>query len=247
MTPNNFYLGTSGFNYKDWKEIFYPKGMAQKNWLAFYAKHYDTVEINATFYRHFPSQVFARWHDETPEKFRFTLKGPRVVTHVKRLNGINDDLDQFFDSSQALGSKLAVVLWQFPFSFKYDSGETTAAFTYFVQQLPSIVKHVVEFRHNSWFKENVYALLDTNGVGFVINDLSRFPAAEVVTGKVVYIRFHGPTKLYASSYSMQALQIWAIKIKEWLQHYDIYSYFNNDYGGRALKNSTELRTLIEDH
>jgi uncharacterized protein YecE (DUF72 family) len=108
-----------------------------------------------------------------------------------------------------------------------------------------MMKHVVEFRHNSWFKDDVYALLDTNGAGFVINDSSRFPAVEIVTGKVVYIRFHGPTKLYASSYSTQNLQTWAKKIKVWLQQYDVYSYFNNDYGGRALENSVELRRLIE--
>jgi uncharacterized protein YecE (DUF72 family) len=240
-----FFLGTSGFNYKDWKEIFYPKGLAQNKWLAFYAKHYDTVEINAAFYRYFPSSVFARWRDETPEIFRFALKGPRTITHVKRLNEINDDLDQFFNSSRVLGSKLAVVLWQFPFSFKYESEEALAKITSFLQQLPSMTKHVVEFRHNSWFKDDVYALLDTHGTGFVINDSSRFPAVEIVTGNVVYIRFHGPTKLYASSYSTQNLQTWAKKIKAWLQRYDVYSYFNNDYGGRAIANSVELRGLIE--
>jgi uncharacterized protein YecE (DUF72 family) len=235
------WIGTSGYTYDDWKEIFYPRRLPQKKWLAHYAQHYDTVEINATFYRYFPQTVFARWRDETPENFRFTLKGPRDITHVKKLDDIDDELKRFMDSIQDLCSKVALLLWQFPPSFQYSAKEKLVEF---MQRLPAGMKHVFEFRHKSWFKDDVYDLLNRHHAGFVMNDSSRFPATEMITGDVVYIRFHGPVQLYASLYDTEALTRWAGKIKTWLQQYDVYVYFNNDYGGRALQNSVELRNLI---
>lgn len=237
----NLFIGTSGYVYKDWKELFYPKGLAQKKWLAYYAERYDTVEINATFYRYFTQSVFARWRDETPEHFCFTLKGPRLITHDKRLVEIDEDLTRFLDSIQDVRLKLGTLLWQFPPSFKAEEREKLAQF---MAKLPRDIKHAVEFRHKSWFNEDTYALLNDYQAGFVINDSSRFPAAEVVTGNFAYIRFHGPTKLYASLYDIDALKVWAGKIKTWLEQHDVYVYFNNDYGGRALQNSVELRDLI---
>jgi uncharacterized protein YecE (DUF72 family) len=238
------FIGTSGYSYKDWKEIFYPKGLSQKQWLAYYAQHFDTVEINATFYRYFARTVFARWRDETPDAFRFTLKGPRDITHTKRLHDIDADLSRFLDSIEDLQPKLAMLLWQFPPSFKYDTENSREKLEQFIRQLPPAIQQVVEFRHKSWFNDEVYTLLVHHAVGFVINDSSRFPAAEVVTGKVGYIRFHGPTRLYASLYSLEALRIWAQKIQGWLKQYDLYVYFNNDYGGRAIQNSRELKNLL---
>lgn len=239
-------VGTSGFNYKDWKEIFYPKGTPQKQWLTYYAQHYNTVEINATFYRYFARSVFARWRDATPPDFRFTLKGPRVITHEKRLVGVTDDLTRFLDSIQDLHSKLAVILWQFPPSFKNETNADQELLAQFLGCLPSGLQHVIEFRHTSWFKEDIYALLNAHKMGFVINDSSRFPAAEVITGNIAYLRFHGPQQLYASSYTLDALTTWATNIRGWLAHYDIYCYFNNDYGGRAIENANQLIDLLHD-
>jgi uncharacterized protein YecE (DUF72 family) len=157
---------------------------------------------------------------------------------------VDDDLSRFFDSIQDLHPKLSVVLWQFPFSFKYVSDEEMAVFRTFLNQLPNTVKHVVEFRHTSWFREDTYTLLNQHNIGFVINDSSRFPAVEKVTGNIVYLRFHGPALLYASSYSTEALQAWAGKIRDWLGQYEVYAYFNNDYGGRAIADTTSLRQYI---
>jgi uncharacterized protein YecE (DUF72 family) len=240
----NWYIGTSGYNYKHWREVFYPKGVVQTKWLAFYAQRYNTVEINATFYRYFARTVFARWRDLTPPDFRFTLKGPRVITHVKRLHETDEDLARFLDSIHDLRSKLSLLLWQFPPSFKYEAYDYKDKLIQFFERLPRDIKHVVEFRHKSWFNDDVYALLNQHGIGFVINDSSRWAAAEVITGDVVYIRFHGPTQLYASSYDMEALTAWAEKIKGWLNQYDVYVYFNNDIGGYAIQNSVELRNLL---
>ncbi|HLU09409.1 MAG TPA: DUF72 domain-containing protein [Oceanobacillus sp.] len=239
----DLYIGTSGYVYKDWRGIFYPKGVAQKNWLPFYAQHYDTVEINATFYRHFPRSVFERWHEITPAEFRFTLKGPRRITHEKKLNEIDDDLQQFVESAAGLQEKLSLMLWQFPASTHADG--MTERLEQFLALLPKGIRQVIELRHTSWFNDDIYALLNRHHAGFVINDSSRFPAREVVTGDFAYVRFHGPGRLYASSYSRKQLQEWAEKIERWLTDYDVYVYFNNDYGGRALRNADELKGLLK--
>ncbi len=237
-------IGTSGYNYKDWRGIFYPKGVAQKNWMTFYAERYDTVEINATFYRPFPVHVYESWHERTPDSFRFTLKGPRLITHEKKLLDVADELKAFVDSTRGLKDKLDVMLWQFSPGTKADSDNMKERFVEFLDRLPKDVRQAVEFRHASWFTDEIYDRLNHHHVGFVINDSSRWPAREVVTGDFMYARFHGPGKLYASSYSAEQLQAWADKITPRLKHQDVYAYFNNDYGGRALRNADTLKALL---
>jgi uncharacterized protein YecE (DUF72 family) len=238
----DLFIGTSGYTYKDWRGIFYPKGVPQKEWLAFYAQHYNTVEINATFYRPFPQKVYERWRESTPPEFRFTLKGPRTITHQKKLRHMADDLQSFVENSSSLGEKLDAMLWQFPPSAK--AGDLYDELNTFLSQLPTAVRQVFEFRHTSWFNDGIYRLLNQYHAGFVINDSSRFPAKEVTTGDLMYVRFHGPKKLYASLYSLEELEKWAAKIKPHLNNHDVYIYFNNDFGGRALQNANELRDLL---
>ena len=238
------WIGTSGWVYKDWRGLFYPKGVAQRDWLTYFAQHFNTVEVNATFYRPFPSSVLARWREITPPEFAFTLKGPRPITHLKRLESVDDELRQFVESSEGLGEKLSAMLWQFPPSFKVGVDDSLERLTAFLPKLPRTIHQVVEFRHKSWFRDDVYALLNAHNVGFCINDSSRWAAAEVVTGDVMYIRFHGPTKLYASLYSPEQLAAWADKIRPNLAERDVYIYFNNDYGGRAIQNAREIRDML---
>lgn len=236
------YVGTSGYTYKDWRGIFYPKGVPQREWLSFYAQHFDTVEINATFYRPFPRSVYEQWHTRTPDHFRFTLKGPRLITHEKKLHAVEDDLRQFVEHAAGLGDKLALMLWQFAPQTKADGQlERLKAF---LPLLPQRVKQVFEFRHTSWFNNEVYDLLNQYDAGFVINDSSRFPAREVITGSLMYVRFHGPQQLYASLYSPEQMQAWAAKIRPQLASHDVYAYFNNDYDGRAIQNARELRAFV---
>jgi uncharacterized protein YecE (DUF72 family) len=239
---SKLFIGTSGFNYKDWRTIFYPKGLPENRWLAFYAQRFNTVEVNATFYRHFARDVLVKWRDSTHDDFCFTLKGPRTITHVKRLQDINAELGRFLDSAQGLQQKLSVILWQFPPSFKYETMHERLA--EFLALLPIGIRQAFEFRDKSWFKDELYALLNRHNAGFVINDSSRFPATEAVTGDFMYVRFHGPGRLYASSYSTEQLSTWADKIRSRLDSHDVYCYFNNDFGGRALRNAVELRDLI---
>ncbi len=235
-------IGTSGYTYKDWRGIFYPKGVPQSKWLSFYAQHYNTVEINATFYRPFPRHVYEKWYASTPEDFCFTLKGPKLITHQKRLHDVEEDLDSFVQAAQGLKEKLGVMLWQFsPGTQADDLRDLLKAF---LPRLPDSVQQVFEFRHKSWFTEETYDLLNHYKAGFVINDSSRWPAQEAVTGGFMYVRFHGPKQLYASLYSPEQLQGWAEKIRPHLKDSDVYAYFNNDFGGRALQNANELRDLL---
>ncbi len=245
------FIGTSGYNYKDWKERFYPKDLPQKNWLKYYSAQFETVEINATFYRNFGQSIYEKWYMQTPDHFKFTIKGSRLITHIKRVKEVNEELDIFFESVKALNGKIANVLWQFPASFIRKS-ETEKNFISFLKLLsqprltrPKDVNQVIEFRHNSWFTKEIYNLLDKHKIGFVISDSHAFPSVEKVTGDMVYIRFHGPGKLYSTPYTTEQLKVWAKKIKKYKNKHNIYCYFNNDVSGYAIQNAKELIELVE--
>ena len=238
----HLYIGTSGYTYKDWRGVFYPKGVVQKNWLAFYAAQFNAVEINATFYRSFPKHIFEHWREVTHDAFRFVLKGPKLITHEKALVDVESDVQEFVSNSAGLGDKLTAMLWQFPASEHQDTFEDR--FAQFLPQLPKSIKHVFEFRHVSWFSDKTYALLNQYDDGIVINDSPRFPKREVVTDNVMYIRFHGPEKLYASSYSNYQLDNWAQKIARHINKEDVYLFFNNTAQGKAVGNAKLLRELL---
>jgi uncharacterized protein YecE (DUF72 family) len=239
----SLYIGTSGYTYKDWRGIFYPKGVAQKDWLTFYAQHYNAVEINATFYRPFPEHVFTHWHSSTPDEFRFVLKAPKLITHEKMLVDIDQELAQFVSSIGGLKEKLAAVLWQFPASASKEALQ--AQFQQFLTLLPRNIKHVFEFRNTSWFSEEIYALLNQFDAGFVINDSPHFPSQHIITDHLMYVRLHGPGQLYTSSYSAEQLRAWADEIATYLTHEAIYLFFNNTAGGPALGNADQLRQLLK--
>jgi uncharacterized protein YecE (DUF72 family) len=241
---HRLFVGTSGYNYKHWRGVFYPKGLAEKDWLAFYSRYFATVEINATFYGRFTRETFETWANEVGDGFTFTLKGSRYITHVKRLNDPEQPLQRFFNPAQGLGKRFSCALWQFPRTM-HCSEETLARLEAFLPLLPGNIRQAFEFRHDSWFTDAVFALLDRYGAGFVINDSPHFLSIEQVTGDFAYIRFHGPKALYASSYSDAQLKDWAGKIRRYLREHDVYGYFNNDYHGFAIENARTLRNLLE--
>jgi uncharacterized protein YecE (DUF72 family) len=243
MPMKKLFIGTSGYNYREWKGDFYTVGVKQKDWLHYYSGQFSTVEINATFYRNFLPHVFEKWYNETDPAFTFTLKGPRIITHIKRLQDIETELSIFFSANASLKEKLSCILWQFPASFKnYEKNFGNLAS--FLKNLPPSYKQVFEFRDASWFNGTVYELLNENNAGFVINDSNRFPSKTVITDSAAYVRFHGPQKLYASSYSEIELHDWSNQIKTWLAGRDVFCYFNNDMGGHAFRNARELRKMI---
>jgi uncharacterized protein YecE (DUF72 family) len=238
-----FILGTSGYSYAHWKEIFYPKGVPQAKWLQFYAEWYGAVEINATFYRPFGPHVYEKWRDGTPDGFKFVLKGPKSVTRDRRLVDTDEEIASFMESASALGEKLSCVIWQLPPSFKLTD-ETYAVAENFFGMLPRTCRHAIEMRHGSWADERFMALLDKHGIGWVSADSSRYVSVTRMTGGFGYVRLHGPGSLYSSPYSEGQLEEWASVIGDMLRSGDAYCFFNNDFGGHALTNSVALRELV---
>jgi uncharacterized protein YecE (DUF72 family) len=239
------FVGTSGYNYKDWKGKFYPENLSQKQWLAYYAERFETVEINATFYGSFKRMTFENWASQTPENFAFTLKGTRFLTHIKRLKDPKEPIERFFTEAEGLGKKFNCCLWQFPKNFKLKA-EEFGRVENFLKLLPKDIKQVFEFRDDSWFNEEVFVLLNNYHAGFVMNDSSVYPEIEKVTDSIVYIRFHGPGALYASSYSDKQLKEWAERIRGYLKKFDVYCYFNNDYGARAIADAEKLKSFVSE-
>jgi len=238
----NLYIGTSGYSYASWRGQFYPSGLPQKEWLTFYARHFNAVEVNATFYRPFAKSVFAHWYEMTPAAFHFVIKAPKVITHEKLLDNITDELHQFVTNASGLGEKLAAMLWQFPAGAHAD--ELHERLAKFLPTLPSGFKQVFEFRHISWFTQATYDLLNQFDAGFVINDSPHFSSREVVTDHLMYVRFHGPAKLYDSLYTNAQLQTWADKIAPQLKRNDVYVFFNNTMAGQGLENANALKEML---
>jgi uncharacterized protein YecE (DUF72 family) len=242
-------IGTSGWNYKHWKGLFYPDGLTQKKWLQFYAETYNTAEVNYSFYRLPSESTFENWRNNSPSDFLFTLKCSRLITHARRLNVLGDLWENFLRNAVILEEKLGPILCQFPESFKID----TVRLNDFLVSARNAVEHdldirlAVEFRHESWFTSEVYRLLEKHNVALVIADSGEYPRVDVQTADFAYYRYHGPTRLFASSYTRAQMEAEAKKMAKCLrQNMDTFAYFNNDGFGYAIKNSLLLKYLLND-
>ena len=239
------WVGTSGYVYRDWAGSVYPPELPRDKWLSYYARHFSTVEINATFYRGLPRETLAEWRRSVPAGFRFALKGHRFVTHLKRLRDVEEPVARFFAAAAGLGDGLACVLWQFPARFVLQSDrENLRRLERFVALLPTTCHQAVEVRDASWFTDDVFDLLDAAGVGLVRNDSPAFPAVDRVTGRCAYVRFHGPGALYASSYDDADLAAWADRVCALSEQREVYCYFNNDAHAFAVHNARRLAELV---
>lgn len=240
---NKLYIGTSGYSYKEWLGKFYPKHLPEKDWLSYFSQHFNTVEINATSYHQFPKELYKQWADQTAF-FAFSIKVSRYITHIKRLQDIEEEVKKQLEEASGLGDKLAVLLWQFSESFQ-ASEENKERVKTLVHLLPQHIKHALEFRNETWFTPTLHTLLqDIPNITVVMNDTTIFPVTQAVFGTFIYIRLHGPTTLYNSSYTDEQLSMWAGKIKKFLETMDVYCYFNNDMNGYAITNAKKLQDLI---
>jgi uncharacterized protein YecE (DUF72 family) len=246
MKPE-IYIGTSGYSHDSFKGLFYPADVKPRDYLSFYAKHFNCVELNVTFYRLIPPETFRAWHEEAPADFRFVIKGSRYITHIHRLNEFEEPLDRYFKNAKPLGPKLLGVLWQFPPSFTRDEKDTDRLVR-FVQALKKHeCFHSFEFRHPSWFCEQTYDLLSANNMNLCIAHSAEFAtSAPQQTCDFVYLRFHGPEKLYESEYSEKEMETWADRARQWLRHSKfLCAFFNNDYHGYAIRNAGQLKQILE--
>ena len=240
--PGNAYIGTSGWNYKSWRNDFYG-GIQQKRWLRFCAERFTAIEVNGTFYRLQPQSTFEKWRDETPDEFSFTVKGHRYVTHNKKLLDSEEPVIRCRAAASPLGKRLAAVVWQLPASFKKNI-ERLEKFLQALRHWNS-TRHAIEFRHKTWFDDEVAECLANYAVAVCMSDAPDWPMWDRVTTDFVYIRLHGHTRKYASSYSKQSLRNWASRVRTWLnQNRDVHVYFDNDAEGAAPKNALALLEMV---
>jgi uncharacterized protein YecE (DUF72 family) len=235
------HIGCSGWQYDHWKGLFYPIDIPKKNWLPFYKNHFDTVEINASFY-HLPRKTtFEKWKNEAGENFLFTVKGSRFVTHIKKLNDPKESTQKFYDHAAYLEEKIGAILWQLPPQLHSNEDKLTN----YCKILDKNFKNIIEFRHLSWFKEKYYEILSKFNTGLCIVSAYSIPERFITTCETAYIRFHGlESNWYKYNYSDKELNRYAKKIKL-LDAKEIYVYFNNDFEAQAVKNALKLKKLLE--
>ena len=239
-------VGTSGYNYLHWRNIFYPKGLAQNKWLSFYIQHFNTVELNVTFYRLPSKKTFEGWYKKTPKDFKFVIKGSRYITHIKRLKDCRDPLNLFFKNSSPLKEKLICVLWQLPPSLKVDL-KRLENFIKIIKKKYTHCRHSFEFRNETWFNKDTYNILKKNDLNLCIADSANLTTHEVITSDFIYLRFHGGKILYGSNYSDKELKMWARKAKKWLRAKKmLLAFFNNDASGFAVKNALKFKELLNE-
>ena len=237
------HIGTSGWSYDHWQGILYPHGAPARERLSFYVRHFQTVELNSSYY-HWPrDKTFLRWHREVPEHFLMTVKAPRGLTHGARLYKPEAWIERIGYALEHLGHKRGVLLVQLPPQFARDD----ARLDYFLRRLPLRLRVAIEFRHMSWHTEDIFRLLEERGAAYCVMSGAQLPCVLRATASFVYLRMHGPDDhhLYAGSYADADMYWWATHIREWSETgRDVFVYFNNDGGGNALRNAATLKGML---
>jgi uncharacterized protein YecE (DUF72 family) len=238
-------IGCSGWNYASWKDEFYG-GLPARMWLEHYARHFDTVEVNNTFYRLPRRDAVANWERTAPPEFTFAIKASRYLTHIKRLSDLGPGLQRFYERIEPLlvTPKMGPVLWQLPPTFRRDDERLARA----LERLDRTrERHCFEFRHPSWFADEVYALLREHGVALVIGDRPEVKSfqTEVFTAAWTFVRFHYGSRGRRGNYSEAELRDWAARFRAWSSDVEIYAYFNNDWEVFAVRNALRMKTLLQ--
>jgi uncharacterized protein YecE (DUF72 family) len=225
--------------YRHWRERFYPRGLRAADQLPFYATHFDTVELNNSFYRQPERDRFEAWASAVPDAFLFAVKGNRYITHIKRMAVEQASVDRVVDAARGLGDRLGPILFQFPANFHADP----ARLEDFLPRLAPGIRFVLEFRHDSWLVPAVFTLMERHHVALCVADSPHLPQSLELTADFTYVRFHhGP---HGVGYATQTLQRWAERIGGWRrQGLDVYAYFNNDEDAWAIRNARTLRSLL---
>lgn len=240
------FIGCSGFHYDDWKGSFYPEDLSTDDWLPYYTNHFQTVEINNSFYSLPDEGQLKTWHKQTPAHFKFTMKGSRYITHMKKLmndKDVQNGIKKFYNTISPLGGKIGCILWQLPGNLHRDDKKLDD----FCSLLSRDFKNVIEFRHQSWFDDQVLQILKNHRVGYCIisapDDLPELVEATTETG---YVRFHGKDEWYKYDYSSKELEKWSKKINT-LKTERVYCYFNNDFKANAIENAQMLKKKLTEN
>ncbi|PRY31013.1 DUF72 domain-containing protein [Umezawaea tangerina] len=230
-------IGTSGWTYPEWRDAFYPRGLPRPKELEHLAARVNSVEVNGTFYSLRSPTDYHSWATRTPTDFVLSVKGPKHITHTKRLHDVQSDLTAFFTSGiSELGAKQGPVLWQLPPWLPFEASRLTT----FLTQLPP-GRHAVEARHSTFDTPEFTDLLHSHNIATVLADSGgKYPVLDTPTADFIYIRLHGPGELYVGDYSEAALEGWAERVRGWAVERDVFVYFDNTMSGAAPYNAMAL-------
>lgn len=234
-------VGCSGWNYRHWRGRFYPDKLPVKEWFRFYAEHFDTVEINNSFYRLPKAETFDKWREQAPSGFAYAVKANRFLTQAKKLKDCAEPLARMIPPVRHLEAKLGPILYQLPPNLRVNLERLEE----FLMLLPRDLIHVFEFREPSWYIPETIALLDRYGASFCAHDMIGSASERWAVGPVAYIRFHGAVAKYWGRYSDAALRGWA----DWMRAQAgsgraVWAYFNNDIDGHAIRDALTLKTMV---
>lgn len=263
--PGKIRIGLSGWSYPEWRGDFYPENLPHGDELAYAAERFPTLEINRTFYSLVKPKTMRAWYDATPYHHRFSVKGSRFITHNKKLANIDQPVNRFLKSGLTeLKHKLGPILWQLGPNLRFDPGRLEGFFERLPRRLGAQrLRHVLEPRHESFFVPKMARLARDHGIALAFSHSSAWPYTEELTAGLVYLRLHGPRELYASPYTRQELEGWARRIEAWATGSEpddairmtdldppprkarpVYVYFDNDSGGHAPRQATDLISLL---
>ena len=238
MRSSRIRIGCSGWQYRHWAGVFYPRDVPRTQWLRYYSRHFDTVEVNNTFYRLPRKGMLTSWLPSVPSRFLFAVKASRFLTHMKKLIDPSEPLDLLFARTAELREHLGPVLYQLPPQLQKNMDRLGR----FLELLAPGMRHAIEFRHPSWYDEDVFAALRRAHVTICLHDMEGSASPRIPIGPFRYVRFHGTSAKYAGAYPREQLASWA----KWLVHEGkpAFVYFNNDIGGQAPTDAMALRELV---
>lgn len=238
----NIHIGLSAYNNSYWKGIFYPEDLPASKRFEYYCQHFSTYEINATFYKFPTEKSLKAWYDKSPQGFMFSVKAPKLVTHLKKFIGVQNEIDQFYKlCSEGLKEKLGFVLFQLPPSYDY----TDERLELILNSLNPDFKNVVEFRNESWWRQDVFDAMAKKGILFCSVSYPKLPDAIQVTTPLVYVRLHGVPKLFYSGYSQPYLQDLITALERNKNVTDAYIYFNNTASTEGIVNALALQKIMQ--
>jgi uncharacterized protein YecE (DUF72 family) len=237
------YLGTSGWQYRHWRNTFYPEGVAQSRWLEFYAERFRIVELNNSFYRLPPHETFVKWRERTPDDFIFAAKMSRFLTHIKRLKDPAEPVERFFEHASGLGHKLGPVLIQLPPTLTAD----LEALDRTLGLVPEGRRVAVEFRHESWHTDDCRAVLERHGAANCMADRGARAVTPIwTTSEWAFLRFHEGTGRPHPCYKKKTMEPWVeMLVERWGTGADVYVFFNNDPRACALRDAIVFKDLAE--
>jgi uncharacterized protein YecE (DUF72 family) len=238
------FIGTSGWTYDGWRGPFYPKEIPKKDWLPWYGTQFQTTEINGSFYRTPSLEAVGNWRTSTPKDFLFAWKASKFITHWKRLSEKSSNSIELMETRlKALSPKVGAVLFQLPPHFKKNHERLAA----FLNMLPHCYPYAFEFRHESWYDDETFALLHKHDISLCLSDHHDAPSPWEVTARHVYVRGHGPGGLYKDSYPDKTLRAWARNIRKWqAQRRTVFVYFDNDQKSAAPKDARRLMMMLAE-